>query len=182
MRTLVLAFLTTFWLCLGTVASAQVIHQGDLGAAFHLRLEGNTPFIVASLQNKSSSPIALWMPAGLRLHGTVEPSLPVLLGRDIKVNIPPGGSRTLKVEALSLSFYPHTAGRYEVSFPDEDSLYMSKKIQKVWKAKRQSRLSHSPLRLSQAIAYVGSNANKVKIRKAFSEAELREAIAVLKRR
>lgn len=86
----------------------------------------------------------------------------------------PGASKTIKVEALSLSLYPHTAGPYTLDRPDEESAKLGRRVYLLWKRHQKSPLRNSPIRLSQAAVYLETGQERAAIQKMFSADELRE--------
>lgn len=163
------------FLLLTCVGSAQVVHRHELAQNIRLEAGPNQAFLIFSFRNLGRAPLTLNLPAGMKFHGAVEPCLPVYLGRNIKVSLKPGESKRYRAEALNLYFFPHTAGDYTASEPFPEERALIKKIQKVWKDHRQQRLRHSPMRLTQLLAYFESGADQAKIRKAFRPAEINEA-------
>lgn len=158
----------------------QVLQEGDLSATFDLQTEGGKPIILATFFNMTDKPMSLFLPAGVTLIGKAEPCLPVALGRDIKLTLSPGEYTERKVEALSFSFHPHTAGGYEVAVPDDDSRALCLVVQKIWRRYNQGGLVGSPLRLTQLAVYVAKGATLQQVHPTFSEAEVHEAARILK--
>jgi hypothetical protein len=169
-----------FLLMLACPVWGQVVHAGELEASFHLEIQKGQPLLVASLRNLTGADIPFYIPAGVRFNGLKEPCLPVVLGQDVQVNVPPHGKVKVATVALSLSFFPHTPGNYEICLPDRDSRLMCSQVQKVWTQAHRSALRASPIRLSQLVVYIGAGANKAKISSSFSEEEIREATVILR--
>lgn len=166
-----------FLLCLFLIAPApaQVTHRDEISQQIRLEVGPDQAFLVFAFRSRSRRPLSLRLPAGMRFHGTVEPCLPVLLGRDLEVRLAPAEQKTYRVEALSLYFFAHTPGLYEASFPSSDERRLVQRIQRVWKLHQAGQLRHSPLRISQAVAYTESGADPAKLKQTFSAAELSEA-------
>lgn len=167
-------------LFLSTPVWGQVLQEGDLSATFDLQTEGGRPYIMATFFNMTEQPMSLFLPAGVTLVGKVEPCLPVALASDLKLSLRPGEYTETKIEALSFSFHPHTAGGYEVGFPDDESRALCIVVQKIWRRYYKGDLVGSPVRLAQLVVYVAKGATLQQVHPAFTKDEIDEAARVLK--
>jgi|GEM_PF-586254 len=172
-RVLFLAILLT------GLVPAQVVRRGQLVSSYALLIENSQVYLTGTFVNRGTTPIEIDIPAGVRMIGKREPCLPALLGRSMTCRLPGGSSKTLKVEALSLSLYPHTAGPYEMDRPDPEGVSLGRNIQQIWARNRRSPLRNSPLRLCQAAAYRDSGQSPAELAKLFRPDELRELGEVL---
>lgn len=154
-------------------ALARVPHDGELTYAFQMRLEDGRPFIYATLKNHTSAPMEFELPAGLRLNGKHEPCLPVVLGQDIQFKIPPGESKTLKIQALSLYIFQHTEGEYKAAtFMDDSELKVSGKLQNVWDLHYRNQLPADPFRICQIVVYLANGADVKQLNALYSAQEI----------
>lgn len=162
--------------CLLAAAPAwgQVIPRGQLRASYQLVLENSQAYLVGTFQNLGKSPLVLEIPAGVRFLGQREPCNPTVIARDMTCNLAPGANQTIKVEALYLSFYPHTAGPYHMDRPDEESARLGRRVYLIWKRHKKSPFRNSPIRLIQAAVYLENGEDRTAIQKRFSGDELRE--------
>lgn len=167
----------TLWLIvlLALAAAAQVIGRNQLEVRFQLQLEQGRPFLVSEFANRTDRALPFSIPAGVLFFGEREPCNPVLLGRDIDLNIPPQSRQTVRVEALSLNPFPHTAGSYEMPEPNPDSRLMCQAVQAVWGRHRSSQLRGNPLRISQLLVYLMNDVEEQSLRSLFNPSELDEA-------
>ena len=154
-------------------AVARVPHDGELTYAFQLKLEDGRPFIYATLRNHTSAPMEFELPAGLRLNGKYEPCLPVVLGQDIQFKLPPGQSKTLKIQALSLYIFQHTEGEYKAAtFMDDTELKVSGKLQNVWDLHYRNQLPADPFRICQIVVYLANGADVNQLNSLYSAQEM----------
>ncbi|MCA9781543.1 MAG: hypothetical protein KC800_32720, partial [Candidatus Eremiobacteraeota bacterium] len=68
----------------------QVVQRGELTTRWEVRNKQDLPYLAVSFSNHSSRALSLQLPAGMHLIGDREPCLPVLLGKNLSVDIPPG--------------------------------------------------------------------------------------------
>ena len=166
-------FMILFLTMMVLPALARVPHDGELTYAFQMRLEDGRPFIYATLKNHTSAPMEFELPAGLRLNGKHEPCLPVVLGQDILFKIPPGESKTLKIQALSLYIFQHTEGEYKAAtFMDDSELKVSGKLQNVWDLHYRNQLPADPFRICQIVVYLANGADVKQLNALYSAQEI----------
>jgi hypothetical protein len=125
------------------------------------------------------------IPAGVPLLGQREPCLPVILGRAVKVQLPPGGRTEVRVEALSLSLYPHTPGTYEIAEPapgeDDEYVKAARAVHQVWTRTAAGQLRSQPLKLAQLAVFANSgHVSAQDIRSMASDSEWQELQGLLK--
>lgn len=168
-----------FLLVLVTTVSAEVIGRDQLQANFRLEIERGQAYLVGEFSNRSSRPLPFFLPAGARLNCEVEPCLPIVVGRDLQVTIPPRGTQRVRVEALSLYAFPHTPGLYNFAHPLDEERQLCKLVQAVWRRQRASQLRGGPLKVAQAVVFLSNGADPKGLAQSFQAEELQEARAIL---
>lgn len=168
-----------FLLVLVATVSAEVIGRDQLQANFRLEIDRGQAYLVGEFSNRSSRPLPFFLPAGARLDGEVEPCLPIVVGRDLQVTIPPRGTQRVRVEALSLYAFPHTPGPYTFALPLDEERKLCKLVQSVWRRQRASQLQGAPLRVAQAVVFLSNGADPKSLAQSFRAEEVQEARAIL---
>jgi hypothetical protein len=151
-------FSTLWLLLLGLpVTAEQVLTRGEVTRSYQLVLEGGTPYIVVGLVNHGKRNVLIEIPAGVPLLGEREPCLPVLVGRPVNQHLAPGARASVKVEALSLSLYPHHPGPYRLppapAYEDE-YVRAGLAVNRIWQRASARDLQSNPVKLSQLAAYL----------------------------
>ena len=150
---------STLWLFLLAlpVTAEQVLTRGEVTRSYRLVLEGGTPYIVVGLVNHGKRSVLIEIPAGVPLLGEREPCLPVLVGRPVNQRLAPGARASVKVEALSLSLYPHHPGPYRMprtpAYEDE-YVRAGLAVNRIWQRASARDLQSNPVKLSQLAAYL----------------------------
>lgn len=152
MRTLILL------VCLVSPLWAQeVVKRGEVLRSYEVVLEGQQPYLVCSFTNRGSRTLELGVPAGVLFVGQREPCLPVLSGRAVSLRLGPGQSRSVRIQALSLSAFPHTPGPYSMApAPTYEDEYVraGAAVNRVWKKNASGSLRADPLRLAQLAVFL----------------------------
>ena len=177
MRTLILL------VCLVSPLWAQeVVKRGEVLRSYEVVLEGQQPYLVCSFTNRGSRTLELGVPAGALFVGQREPCLPVVSGRAANLRLGPGQSRSVRLEALSLSAYPHTPGLYSMApAPSYEDEYVraGAAVNRIWKAG--ASLRSDPLRLAQlAVFLLGEQMPPEEVRARASVEEWGELQTVLR--
>ncbi len=143
-------------LCLVSPLWAQeVVKRGEVLRRYELVLEGQQPYLVCSFTNRGSRTLELGVPAGVLFVGQREPCLPVVSGRSASLRLGPGQSRSVRLEALSLSTFPHTPGLYSMApAPTYEDEYVraGAAVNRIWKTA--AGLRSDPLRLAQLAVFL----------------------------
>lgn len=155
MRTPVLMLLLLVTLA-GAASAQQVVRRGELETSYQLILEDGQPYLLIHLANLGRRSLEVDFPAGLPLVGKAEPCLPVVLGRPVRGQLSPGQRVRVKVEALSLSLYPHHPGPYELppapAYEDE-SVLIFRTVSRIWDLSGEGRLQGTALKMSRLATY-----------------------------
>lgn len=153
--------LLLFFLCLvilaPPVSAEQVLRRGEVTRSYRLVLEGGIPYVVVGLVNHGKRTVLIEIPAGVPLLGEREPCLPVLLGRPVNQRLAPGTQASVKVEALSLSLYPHHPGSYQLPPPpayEDEYVRAGLAVNRIWQRSSAGKLRSNPVKLSQLAAYL----------------------------
>lgn len=158
----------------------QVAHRGELTTRWEVRSKRDLPYLAVSFSNQSSRVLSLRFPAGMHLVADREPCLPVLLGKNISVDIPPGKTVEVLAPAVRLSLYPHPTGTYHIAprpMYDDEIVKAARAVFRI----QQSQVRSDPLRLSQlaALSIIGYTPLE-EVRKLATEEEWTELQAYLR--
>lgn len=152
----------------------QVVQRGELTTRWEVRNKQDLPYLAVSFSNHSSRALSLQLPAGMHLIGDREPCLPVLLGKNLSVDIPPGKTIEVVAPAIRMSLYPHPPGTYHIAprpMYDDEIVKAARTVYRI----QQSQVRSDPLRLSQLAAlYIIGYTPSEEIRKLATQAEWTE--------